>query len=226
MFPYVMIVIVAAVGIASAALLYWFNWKEKNKLIEELREAYNAAEVMQKSLNTLYDEHHTIKKEHAAIKEEFTALKGSAAQALVFLDEEKTASKEMVAVAANYEAKYLSLSKRFGEEVILNENLMKEVQHYKETAEKSLSQRKSSEVRTGKIVENMAPLMEDFPYAVDDVIFIGMPIDIIAFDDAGVHVVEVKTGGADLTAKQRQIRDHIKEGRVSFEVYRLRSETK
>ena len=48
---------------------------------------------------------------------------------------------------------------------------------------KLLGQKKSSEVRTGKITEQIAPFLSDYPFEPKRAKFIGDPIDIISFGD-------------------------------------------
>jgi predicted Holliday junction resolvase-like endonuclease len=86
------------------------------------------------------------------------------------------------------------------------------------------SQKKSSEVRTGLIAEQMAPFLEAFPYEPGKAIFLGKPLDFLVFDDDGIHFVEVKSGNAQLSGRQRMIRDQLKEKKVTFEVYRIKGE--
>lgn len=92
----------------------------------------------------------------------------------------------------------------------------------REHLKKTVSQKKSSEIRTGLIVEQMAPFLEGFPYDPQQSNFLAKPIDFVVFDDTGVHFVEVKSGQAQLSSKQRQIRDLIENHKVTFEVYRIK----
>lgn len=86
------------------------------------------------------------------------------------------------------------------------------------------SQMKSSQVRIGKIAENLAPFLDSFPYDPEKCRFVGNPIDFIVFDDDYIRVVEVKSGDAQLAKVQRTIRDQIAEGRITFEVFRVNGE--
>ena len=86
---------------------------------------------------------------------------------------------------------------------------------------KLFGQKKSSEVRTGKITEQIAPFLEDYPLNPKTARFIGDPIDFVHFDEDGVTFVEVKSGKSQLSKKQRMIRDLIKEGKVEFTIYRV-----
>ncbi len=86
---------------------------------------------------------------------------------------------------------------------------------------KLFSQKKSSEVRTGKITEQIAPFLEDYPLDSRTARFIGDPIDFVHFDEDKVTFVEVKSGKSQLSKKQRMIRDLVKEGKVEFTIYRV-----
>ena len=87
---------------------------------------------------------------------------------------------------------------------------------------KLLNQKKSSEVVTGQIAEQMAPFLNQFPYDPKKVQFLGNPIDYIVFDENGVTLVEVKSGNARLSAKQRGIRNHVKAGNVFWNEIRIK----
>jgi predicted Holliday junction resolvase-like endonuclease len=86
---------------------------------------------------------------------------------------------------------------------------------------------RSSSVVLGKATEHLAPFLETFPYSPRDVRFIGSPVDLLVFDglDAGelggVVFVEVKSGAGQLSPRQRQVRDAVRSGRVSWEEWRL-----
>jgi predicted Holliday junction resolvase-like endonuclease len=84
-----------------------------------------------------------------------------------------------------------------------------------------LHSKKSSEIRLGKIGENMAPFLKDWPWDPNNFHFIGYPTDGIQFNDDEVIFVEIKTGKSRLTPSQRKIRDVVKEGKVSFAVFRI-----
>ena len=76
--------------------------------------------------------------------------------------------------------------------------------------------------------EYLAPWIGEFPYNPKDVRFLGTPVDLIVFDgldeDALEEIVfvEVKTGpSANLTKRERRLRDAVKNGRVRWEELRL-----
>lgn len=85
---------------------------------------------------------------------------------------------------------------------------------------------KSQAVTLGKITEHFIPYLPDFTYNPKDARFIGSPIDFIIFDgltDGEVKKVvfmEIKTGSASLSSRERRIRDAILRGNVSWEELR------
>ena len=79
---------------------------------------------------------------------------------------------------------------------------------------------RSAAVQWGKSIEHFVPFMKDFPVPVEDVTFLGMPIDYVGFVNSGsktkceVHFIEVKSGSSFLMGKQKNIKKAIEEGRV------------
>lgn len=94
-----------------------------------------------------------------------------------------------------------------------------------EKATESVS--RSRAVLRGQLVEHLAPIfeVETFPDP-GDARFLGRPVDFIVFDGYGdvrvgraerlreIVFVDVKTGGARLSAIERAVRDCVEEGRV------------
>ncbi|MFN0095672.1 MAG: Holliday junction resolvase-like protein [Dehalococcoidia bacterium] len=86
---------------------------------------------------------------------------------------------------------------------------------------------RSRSVTIGKVTEHLTPYLEGFPYNPKDVRFIGSPVDLVVFDglDEGalrnVLLVEVKTGGSQLSARERQVRAAVLEGRVAWDEVRF-----
>lgn len=87
----------------------------------------------------------------------------------------------------------------------------------------------------GRIAEQMAPFLPEFPFAPADARFIGNPVDFIVFDgytrakdDAagtiGIVLVEVKSGRARLTRGEALARAAVEEGRVSWKTVVLDGE--
>jgi len=79
---------------------------------------------------------------------------------------------------------------------------------------------------SGQVHEQLLPYLPDFPFNPKDVRFMGAPVDLIVFDglSAGklerIVFVEVKTGGSQLTPRERQVRDMVQARGVSWEEIR------
>lgn len=86
---------------------------------------------------------------------------------------------------------------------------------------KLLNQKKSSEVRVGKIGENMAPFLDGWPYDPNSFRFLGNPIDGVQFADDKIRFIEIKTGGARLSPGQKKVRELVLNGKVSFVSFRI-----
>jgi predicted Holliday junction resolvase-like endonuclease len=91
---------------------------------------------------------------------------------------------------------------------------------------------RSRSVVSGKVQEHLAPLFPEFltQFNPRDARFIGTPLDFIVFDglDDGDDVecrrvvfVEVKTGKASLSKRERRVRDAVEAGRVEYQLVRL-----
>jgi predicted Holliday junction resolvase-like endonuclease len=87
----------------------------------------------------------------------------------------------------------------------------------------------------GRISEQMAPLLPEFPFASADARFIGNPIDFVVFDgytrakdDRGdtisIVLVEIKKGKVKLTREESMIKKAVEEGRVSWRTILLKDE--
>ncbi len=88
--------------------------------------------------------------------------------------------------------------------------------------------KRSRAVLGGLAGEQIAPFLPHFPCNPADVRFVGKPIDFIAFPGAAsgdpikeILLIEVKTGDAQLSARERQIRDAVESGRVRYVQYRI-----
>ncbi len=97
----------------------------------------------------------------------------------------------------------------------------KKVKEYKKKHDRMLSLKKSSEIRVGKIGENMAPFMKAWPYDPNNFRFLGNPVDGIQFTNNEIIFIEIKTGKSKLTKSQRRTRDIIRKGKISFATFRV-----
>ena len=90
--------------------------------------------------------------------------------------------------------------------------------------------KKSRAVLGGQFSEQLAPYFPDFPYSPTEIRFIGKPIDFIVFKGmdekqiSEVVFVEVKSGNSQLSSQERNLRDAIKNKKVSWEEYRVKRE--
>ena len=75
---------------------------------------------------------------------------------------------------------------------------------------------------SGQVHEQLLPYLPNFPFDPKDVRFLGAPVDLIVFDGLNVGAlerivfVEIKTGGATLTPRERQIREIVQKRRVDW----------
>lgn len=87
--------------------------------------------------------------------------------------------------------------------------------------------RRNHAVNLGKITEHFIPYLPGFDFNPKDARFIGTPIDFVVFDGMDeddvreIVFVEVKTGAATLTRRQRQIRDAVNSHRCRWKLINL-----
>jgi len=103
----------------------------------------------------------------------------------------------------------------------LSQSLSSQLSAQEQAYDKLLGQKKSSEVRTGQVVEQIVGFLDEFPYPEDEIKAMYQPLDLIVFRPDEIVFVEVKSGEAQLSEKQRKIRDLIEEKKVRFEVHRI-----
>jgi len=87
--------------------------------------------------------------------------------------------------------------------------------------------RRSQAVTAGKVHEQLIPYLPAFPFNPKDVRFLGSPVDLVVFDGLAegrvrrVVFLEVKTGGATLTGRERCVRDVIQAREVEWAELRV-----
>ena len=96
------------------------------------------------------------------------------------------------------------------------------VEQEAENNRKILSQKKSSEIRTGHIAEQLAPFLAGFKYDPRNLKYLGQPIDYIVFGKDKITFIEVKSGKSHLSHNQKNIRQLVADGKVEFEEFRIR----
>lgn len=86
------------------------------------------------------------------------------------------------------------------------------------------SVKKSKEVISGKVAEQLVPYFPNFKYNPKDMHFIGSPIDYIIFNglDAGnlveIVLLEVKNGKSTLNAREKQVKNCVS---FKYEIYKV-----
>jgi predicted Holliday junction resolvase-like endonuclease len=86
---------------------------------------------------------------------------------------------------------------------------------------------RSLAVTAGKVHEQLVPYLPEFGFNPKDARFLGSPVDLVVFDGlaAGevrrVVFLEVKTGGAQLTTRERQVRAVVEAREVVWAELRL-----
>jgi predicted Holliday junction resolvase-like endonuclease len=86
---------------------------------------------------------------------------------------------------------------------------------------------RSLAVTAGKVFEQLVPYLPDFPFNPKDVRFLGSPVDLVVFDGLSdgavsrVVFVEVKTGDAELSTRERRVRDAVLAHHVEWHELRL-----
>lgn len=86
---------------------------------------------------------------------------------------------------------------------------------------------RSEAVIAGKVTEQLLPLLPGFGFNPKDVRFLGSPVDLVVFDGLStgalgrVVFVEVKTGDAGLSRRERQLRDVVQAGQVEWREWRV-----
>lgn len=88
--------------------------------------------------------------------------------------------------------------------------------------------KRSRAVLNGQMNEQMAPFFPDFPCNPSDAHFLGKPIDFLAFpglsendDVKEILFIEVKSGKANLSSRERSIKNAVQEGRIRYVEYRI-----
>ncbi len=86
---------------------------------------------------------------------------------------------------------------------------------------------RSLAVTAGKVHEQLTPYLPAFPYNPKDVRFLGSPVDLVVFDGLAegdlrqIVFVEVKTGAAALTSRERCVRDVVQARAVAWAELRV-----
>ena len=119
----------------------------------------------------------------------------------------------------------LVLGALVGAAVALMYAAMSGVRRAREMRRDAVSQ--SRAITRGQVFEQFAAYFPSFEFNPKDAQFLGRPVDFVVFDglDDGevkrIVFVEIKTGTASLSSRERRIRDAIRQGRVEWRELRL-----
>lgn len=77
---------------------------------------------------------------------------------------------------------------------------------------------KSVLVRHGQTWQKFAPFMENFDKIAnrENAVFMGMPLDLVVFDEEAIKFIEIKTGNSKLSDKQQHIKNLILAKKVEW----------
>lgn len=109
---------------------------------------------------------------------------------------------------------------------MINIRVQEQVQKEKDRIRKDALTR-SRAVLKGKIGEQMAPLLEAFPFEPADARFIGSPVDYIVFDGYSknnpreIVLIDIKTGNAQLSTMERRISKLVNMNQVRWMTIRI-----
>lgn len=92
----------------------------------------------------------------------------------------------------------------------------------KKKIDKLTYEKQSLSTTYGKITEQFAPFMKEYPYNSQNFRFIGSPIDGIQFNENNILFVEFKTNKSKRTSTQNQIKKLIENGKIVWFEFRMK----
>jgi predicted Holliday junction resolvase-like endonuclease len=139
-------------------------------------------------------------------------------------EQREMAHKEALLQLESWRQQELDLARKQQLEVARNEAQV-QFEQWKITYTQEIRQdavQKSQAVIAGKVTEHFIPYLPGFIYNPKDARFLGSPIDFIIFDGLdegqikGIVFAEIKTETSSLNARERQVRDTVKSGKVTW----------
>jgi len=117
----------------------------------------------------------------------------------------------------------------------IEEKYRADLERWKVEAESGIRKDSVNRARStlkGKIAEQMAPVLSEFPFNPADARFIGSPVDYVIFDgltdvaddkkkEIRIVFMDVKSGNAVLTRTQRVIRQAVMDKKIAWETFRV-----
>lgn len=96
----------------------------------------------------------------------------------------------------------------------------------KEKEHRTDAVKRSRQVVSGQVYEQISPLVPGFPYALKDTRHVGNPLDFLIFNglndpnyDLEIVFLEIKSGSSTLNANERRVREAVQSGRVRYDVF-------
>ena len=86
---------------------------------------------------------------------------------------------------------------------------------------------RSQAIVAGKVHEQLVPYLPAFAYNPKDVRFLGSPVDLVVFDGLAegelrrIIFLEIKTGRAGLTVRERSVREVVRNRKVEWDELRI-----
>jgi predicted Holliday junction resolvase-like endonuclease len=90
---------------------------------------------------------------------------------------------------------------------------------------------RSQAIVAGKVHEQLVPYLPGFAYNPKDVRFLGSPVDLVVFDGLAegnlrrIVFLEIKTGRAGLTVRERSVREVVRTRKVEWDELRIAGAT-
>ncbi len=84
------------------------------------------------------------------------------------------------------------------------------------------TEKQSLSTTYGKITEQFAPFMKNYPYSTQNFRFIGSPIDGIQFNENQILFVEFKTNKSKLTNTQNKIKKLVDNGKIAWFEFKMK----
>jgi predicted Holliday junction resolvase-like endonuclease len=127
--------------------------------------------------------------------------------------DEQNVNKRYVEEIQKFQLQIFELSEKYDKQLEVNRLILR--------------QKSSQATKSGAYVETLAPILDKFPVNILDkdtsLKFLGDPIDFLAYDFNKPEIVfiEVKSGNAILSARQKLVKKIIKEGLIRFVEFRM-----
>lgn len=79
----------------------------------------------------------------------------------------------------------------------------------------------SLSTKYGKMTEQFMPFLKNYPYDPGQFRFLGTPIDGVQFTQEEIIFIEFKSSDSQLSPRQRQLRNIVKDGKIRFDEIRI-----